>query len=77
VKLRKIEQADGSIEVEISDLGDKKRCVIVTTKKRVADRLRNGMLVVREKGGEGQVMRKEENSLTKAVLVLFFIYDSF
>jgi len=76
VKLKKIEQADGSMEVEISDLGDKKRCVIVTTKERVADGLRNRMLVVRGKGGEGQVMRKGENSLTKVVLTLFFVYDS-
>jgi len=74
MKLRKIEQADSSMEVEISDLGNKKRCVIVTTKERVADRSRNGMLVVRGKGGEGQVMRKGENSLTN--LTLFFAYDS-
>jgi len=76
MKLEKIEQANSSIKVEISDPGDKKRYVIVITKERVVDRLRNGILVVREKGGEGQVMRKEEDSLTEAVLALSFAYNS-
>ena len=49
MKLGKIEQADGSMEVEISDPEDKRRHVVVITKKRVMDRLRNKMLVVREK----------------------------
>jgi len=41
VKLGKIEQANSSMEVDISDLGNERRCMIVTTKKRVGDRLRN------------------------------------
>ena len=52
VKLGKIEQADGSMEVEISDPGNEKRWVLVPTKERVEDRLRNRMLVVRGKDRE-------------------------
>jgi len=76
MKLGKIEQADGSIEVEISDPEDKRRHVVVITKKRVMDRLRNKLLVVREKGREGQVMRRGKDFLIEVVLVLFFAYDS-
>jgi len=76
VKLGKIERVDGSMEVEISDLGDKRRRVLVPTKERVRGKLRNGMLVVRGKDGERQIMRGGEDSLTEVVLALSFAYDS-
>ena len=52
VKLGKIEQADGSMKVEISDPGNERRWALVPTRKRVRDKLRNRMLVVRGKDGE-------------------------
>jgi len=76
VKLEKIERANGSMEVEILDPGDERRWVLVPTKKRVGDRLRNGMLVVRGKDGEGQITRGRDDSLMEVVLTLSFIYDS-
>jgi len=76
MKLGKIEQADGSMEVEILDPGDERRWVLVPTKERVGDKLRNGMLVVRDKDGERQIMRGGEDSLTAVVLASSFAYDS-
>ena len=76
VKLEKIKQADGSMEVEILDPGDERRWMLVLTKKRVRDRLRNKMLVVRDKDREGRITRGGEDSLMKVVLALSFIYDS-
>jgi len=76
VKLGKIEQTNGSIEVEILDPEDERRWVLVPTKKRVGDRLRNRMLVVRGKDGEGRIMRGGNDSLMKVVLTSSFIYDS-
>jgi len=70
VKLGKIEQADSSMEVEISDPGD------VPTKERVGGKLRNGMLVMRGKDGERRITRGGEDSLTEVVLALSFAYDS-
>jgi len=40
------------MEVEILDLGDERRWVLVPTKERVRGKLRNGMLVVRGKDEE-------------------------
>jgi len=62
--------------VEILDPGDKRRQVLVLTKERVGDRLRNGMLVVRGKDGEGQIMKGGKDSLIEMVLALFVAYDS-
>jgi len=76
IKLGKIEQADGSIEVEISDLGDERRWVLVPTRERVGDKLRNGMLVVRGKDGERRITRGGEDSLIEVVLTSSFVYDS-
>ena len=76
VKLGKIEQADGSIEVEILDPGDERRQVLVPTRERVGDKLRNGMLVVRGKDGERQITRGGEDSLTEVVLTSSFVYNS-
>jgi len=76
MKLGKIKRANDSIEVEILDLGDERRWVLVPTKERVGNRLRNRMLVVRGKDGEGQIMRGEKDSLTEVVLTLSFTYDS-
>jgi len=64
------------MEVEISDLGDERRWMLVPTKERVRDRLRNRMLVVRGEDREGRITRGGENSLMEVVLALFFIYDS-
>ena len=36
----------------------------------------NGILVVRSKDGKGQAIRKEEDFLTKVVLISSFAYDS-
>ena len=52
VKLGKIERADSSMEVEISDPGDERRRVLVPTKERIRGKLRNGILVVRGKDRE-------------------------
>ena len=76
VKLGKIERADGSMKVEISDLGNERRRVLVPTKERVRGKLRNGMLVVRGKDGERRITRGGEDSLTEVVLALSFAYDS-
>ena len=76
VKLGKIERADGSMKVEISDLGNERKRVLVPTKKRVRGKLRNGMLVVRGKDGERRITRGGEDSLTEVVLALSFAYDS-
>jgi len=62
--------------VEILDLGNKRRQVLVPTKKRVRDRLRNRMLVVRGKDGEEQITRGGENSLMAVVLTSSCIYNS-
>ena len=75
VKLGKIEHADGSIEVEISDPGEEGRRVRVPTKERVGDRFKNGMLVVRSKDGGEQAIKGGEDSLMEAILVLSFTYD--
>jgi len=64
------------MEVEISDPGDERRWVLVPTRKRVGDKLRNGMLVVRGKDRERQIIRGGEDSLTEVVLASFFVYDS-
>jgi len=64
------------MEVEISDPGDERRWVLVPTRERVGDKLRNGMLVVRGKDRERQIIRGGENSLTEVVLASFFVYDS-
>ena len=64
------------MEVEILDPGDKRRWVLVPTRERVEDKLRNRMLVVRGKDGERRIIRGEEDSLTKVVLASFFVYDS-
>jgi len=64
------------MEVEISDPGDERRWVLVLTRERVRDKLRNGMLVVRGKDRERRIMRGGEDSLTKVVLASFFVYDS-
>ena len=76
VKLGKIEQADGSMEVEILDPEDERRQVLVPTRERVGDRLRNGMLVVRGKDREGQITRGGEDSLMEVVFTSSFAYDS-
>ena len=62
--------------MEILDLGNKRRQVLVPTKKRVRDRLRNRMLVVRGKDGEEQITRGGENSLMAVVLTSSCIYNS-
>ena len=64
------------MEVEILDPGDKRRQVLVPTKKRVGNMLRNGMLVVRGKDREGQIMRRGEDSLMEVVLTSSFVYNS-
>jgi len=63
------------MEMEISDPGNERRWVLVLTKKRVRDRLRNRMLVVRDIDKKGQITR-EENFLIEIVLASSFIYNS-
>ena len=62
--------------MEILDPGNEKRQVLVPTKERVGDRLRNRMLVVRGKDREEQITRRGEDSLMEMVLASFFAYDS-
>jgi len=70
VKLGKIERADGSMEVKISDLEDERRRMLVPTKERVGGKLRNGMLVVRGKDGERQITRGGEDFLIVVLLCI-------
>ena len=46
VKLGKIEQVDGSVEVEISDLGEKRKQVVVPIREWIDERLKSSMLVL-------------------------------
>jgi len=50
VKLGKIERADGSVEVEISDPGEGGKQVVVPMRKRRGERLKSSMLAVEERG---------------------------
>jgi len=50
VKLGKIERADGSMEVEISDPGEGGKRVVVPTRERRGERLKSSMLAVEERG---------------------------
>jgi len=62
MKLGKIEQADGSVEVEISDPKEEMRWVVVPTRERMGERLKGSMLTMEEKGGEsgGGELRLDE-----------------
>jgi len=51
VKLGKIKQADGSVEVEISDPEEGGKQVVVPTRERRDERLKSSMLAVEERGG--------------------------
>ena len=51
VKLGKIEQVDGSVEVEISDPKEEVRRVVVPTRERIDERLKDSMLAVEERSG--------------------------
>jgi len=62
--------------VEILDPGDEKKQVLILTKERVRNRLRNGMLVVRGKDKERQITKEEKDSLIEVVLTLSFTYNS-
>jgi len=64
------------MEVEILDSENEKRQVLVPTKERIGDRLRNGMLVMRGIDREGQITKGGKDFLMKVVLALSFIYDS-
>ena len=58
------------------DPGDEKKQVLILTKERVRNRLRNGMLVVRGKDKERQITKEEKDSLIEVVLTLSFTYNS-
>ena len=62
--------------MEILDPGDEKKQVLILTKERVRNRLRNGMLVVRGKDKERQITKEEKDSLIEVVLTLSFTYNS-
>jgi len=49
--LGKIEQADGSMEVKISDPGEGGKQVVVPMRERKGKRLKSNMLAVEERGG--------------------------
>jgi len=51
MKLGKIERADGSVEVEISDPGEGGKQVVVPTRERRGERLKSSMLAVEERDG--------------------------
>ena len=51
MKLGKIKQADGSVEVEISDPEEGGKQVVVPTRERRDERLKSSMLAVEERGG--------------------------
>jgi len=51
VKLGKIERADGSVEIEISDPGEGGERVVVLTRERRGERLKSSMLAVEERSG--------------------------
>jgi len=51
VKLGKIERADGSVEVEISDPGEGGERVVVPMRERRGKRLKSSMLTVEERSG--------------------------
>ena len=52
VKLGKIERADGSMEVEISDPGEGRKQVVVPTRERMGKRLQSELLVLKSKERE-------------------------
>ena len=54
VKLGKIEQADRSVEVEISDPKEEMRWVVVPTRERMGKRLKDSILTMEVKGGESR-----------------------
>jgi len=56
VKLGKIEKADRSVEVEISDPGESGKRVVVSTRERRGERLKSSMLAVEKRGGS-ELMR--------------------
>ena len=49
VKLEKIEQANGSVEVEILDPKEEGRQVVVPTRERIGERLKSSMLALEVK----------------------------
>jgi len=51
VKLGKIEQVNGSVEVEILDPKEEMRWVVVPTRERMGERLKGSMLAVEERSG--------------------------
>ena len=76
MKLGKIKQADGSIEVEILDLGVEGKWVMVQTRERVGERLKSRMLVMtKESKGRWKIQRGKD-SLTEVILLLSFVYNS-
>jgi len=52
VKLGKIEQENGSVEVEISDPGEGRKQVVVPTRERMEKRLQSELLVLKSKERE-------------------------
>jgi len=73
VKLGKIEQVDGSVEVEILDPGEEGKRVVVPTREQIGERLKGGMLVLGSEN-KGEVQGKED-TLTEAILASSFIYN--
>jgi len=76
VKLGKIEQIDGSIEVEILDLGVEGKWVMVQTRERVGERLKSRMLVMTKGSKRRWKIQGGKDSLTKVILSLSFVYNS-
>jgi len=77
IKLGKIERADGSVEVEILDPGEEGKRVVVPTRERMSEQLRNGMMILRGSGEirKGIKIRPNDSTLTETILSSSFTYD--
>jgi hypothetical protein len=78
VKLGKVEQEDGSMEVVITDPGEEGRKVVVMTRERKGEDAKAGLAVLGGVTWEGKRMelRGKEDSLTETILNDAFTYDA-
>ncbi|KAF8815582.1 hypothetical protein BYT27DRAFT_7079612 [Phlegmacium glaucopus] len=75
VKLGKIEGENGEVDVVITDLVDKDRKAVISTRERKEEQLKKGLAVMVDKSNEDLKIQGKDDSLTSAILGSSFTYD--
>ena len=76
-KAEKIKQANGSMKVEILDSREGGKRVVVLTRERMSEQLRDGMMILQGSGEirKGMEIQPNNSMLTEAILSSSFTYD--